>query len=476
MSFSLYANHTSNKTEFSSAATGITKMLIAWFRLTSLNLKKLWQEVKKKKKLLRILRSANTSSLHCHWWVVRYLKSLWGNSFHVSSESLPLSLRCSHGRQWKHTAFIPRLQGLVSLSQHWPALPRCALGRKHGPDPSGTLWWKTSILITEGSVNSNSSPTDYCLPASPREAGTHRVIGMLSHLILTLVWLWALSSSITESTAELGSVCHRPKITILRIDIVGCFMFMCHSPTIKCDKTAGEHWLEALRKRIHLCSLSRAPSISKAVREALVLPQQAGLPLFLPPPPLPTQLSHRPRSLQVLWLPSCHPGGLQIWIMFLDLCLSSCPWLVLTLPGKAPAGLFLETKIHYTHPYWFSLSFAYSWNAFPPPCEETVLQLLEPSLPLEAFQGPEGFGAPGSRGPPESPCSLCSKRGEWGSRWPHTKAVLQGPWLESSAFDKCQACSQRTDVFTGSSPSPFLILLSDSAVLNIPGYSSSFVG
>lgn len=140
---------------------------------------------------------------------------------------------------------------------------------------------------------------------------------------------------------------------------------------------AGEHWPATSS------SLPSVPSISKPAREATVLPQQAGQTLLSPHAPS-TQLFHSPTPLKVLWLTSCHPGGLQIWIMFLDLCLSSCNWLVLTLPGKAPARLFQETKIHYTHPYWFSLSFAYCWNASPPPLGETVLRLLEALLPLDS--------------------------------------------------------------------------------------------
>ena len=123
-----------------------------------------------------------------------------------------------------------------------------------------------------------------------------------------------------------------------------------------------------------------------------------------------------------------HQGSLQSWIMFLDLCLSSCHWLVLSLPGKAPARLFQETKIHYTHPYWFSLSFAYYWNAFfPPSLEETALQLLETCSPSSLPPGPEG------------PADVPRRWGKTGQRSTSFSAVLQewAGWLLHSKWLLC---------------------------------------
>lgn len=102
-------------------------------------------------------------------------------------------------------------------------------------------------------------------------------------------------------------------------------------------------------------------------------------------------LNNRLGSLWFLTLTFFHQQGLQSWIMCLDSCLSSCHWLVLTLPGKTPTRLFQETKIHYIHPYWFSLSFAYR-NAFPSLSWSSSIPITGSSaLPSSPPPGPEGL-------------------------------------------------------------------------------------
>lgn len=136
-----------------------------------------------------------------------------------------------------------------------------------------------------------------------------------------------------------------------------------------------------------------------------------------------------------------HQGSLQSWIMFLDLCLSSCHWLVLSLPGKAPARLFQETKIHYTHPYWFSLSFACYWNA-PPPHPRPLLKkqhcnYWKLALPAACLQDQRVLlmflGGGGKTGQRSTFFSAVLQ--EWAGWLLHSKWLL-GVWLSHLSSDK----------------------------------------